>query len=206
VSFDVRGKEMQGVLIRINPTRGHVAAEDGREYQVPYSALQLEEQTDSPPRSRSPEQLEDVAQEARRLLMHHQLPQWSFQFDNGTKRAGCCHYMTQVISLSYEFAKRAPKEEIRDTLLHEIAHALVGKAHHHDDAWRAKALEIGSSGRRCHDLQFTTPRYIVTCERHCWVATAERRKRGMICKHCRGKIVYETYTEERWHRTNDKSS
>jgi hypothetical protein len=83
---------------------------------------------------------------------------------------------------------------------------LVGKDHHHDAVWRAKALEIGCSGRRCHDLQFTPPRYLVTCERRCWVGTAERRRRGMVCTRCRGKIIYLTYTEDRWKSERAKSS
>ena len=159
-----------------------------------------EEQVLSITVSRNQPELDAIAQLARGLMSQHQLDQWSFQFDNGTKRAGCCHYATHVISLSYEFAKRAPDEEIKDTILHEIAHALVGQKHYHDAMWRAKALEIGCSGRRCHDLQFTPPRYIVRCERGCWVMTAERRKRGVICQRCRGNVVYVTYTEERWQR------
>jgi predicted SprT family Zn-dependent metalloprotease/sporulation protein YlmC with PRC-barrel domain len=199
VRFPFRGTALQGVLVRVNPTRGHVAADDGKEYRVPYSLLQRVEET--PPAAtvlRNPTELETVAQVARALLSKHQLPQWSFQFDNGAKRAGCCHYATQVISHSYEFAKRAPDEEITDTLLHEIAHAVVGREHHHDAVWRAKALEIGCSGRRCHDLQFTPPRYIVQCARGCWRGIAERRTRGVVCKRCRGQVLYETYSEEHW--------
>jgi predicted SprT family Zn-dependent metalloprotease len=108
-----------------------------------------------------------------------------------------------VISLSYEFTKHVSDEEIRDTILHEIAHALVGKAHNHDEVWRAKALEMGCTGRRCHDVQFSPPRYIVQCDQGCWVATAERRQRGIICKRCQGRIVYVTYTEERWRQSQE---
>src|SRR5262249_23664084 len=156
--------------------------------------------------ARSPAQLKDIATRAHDLLRRHQLPQWGFQFDNGTTRAGCCHYRTQVITLAYEFARRAPAEEITDTLLHEIAHALVGQRHHHDEVWRAKAQAIGCSGRRCHEVHFTPPRYIARCERRCWVATAERRRRGLRCTQCHGKVVYEPYTEERWQRSSKASS
>jgi predicted SprT family Zn-dependent metalloprotease len=121
--------------------------------------------------------LDALAHRARSLVEHHHLSRWSFQFDNGTKGAGCCQYATQVISLSCEFAKHIAEEEITDTILYEIAHSLVEKVHTHDEVWRAKAQEIGCSGRRCHDLQFVLPRYIVMCEQRCWVATADRHRR-----------------------------
>lgn len=207
ISFAFRGTLLHGTPVRLNPVRGHVAADDGREYQVPYALLTRRE--NNPPIAvvgRNHHELQAIAQWARALLAHHQLGQWCFEFDHATKRAGCCHYMAHLISLSTEFAKRALDEEVKDTILHEIAHALVGKAHHHDDVWRAKALAIGCSGRRCHNLQFTPPRYLVTCERGCWVGTAERRRRGMVCTRCQGKIMYLTSTEERWNSERAKSS
>lgn len=125
VRFLLHGAVANGVVVRVNPTRGHVSAEDGREYRVPYDLLQHTEPSVPSHALRTPEALAAIADMAKALLATHRLQQWSFQFDNGTKRAGCCQYATQVISLSYEFAKRAPAEEITDTLLHEIAHALV---------------------------------------------------------------------------------
>lgn len=199
VQFDYRGTVVSGVLARVNPTRGHVATDDGQEYRVSYGVLRhTADMRAVSVATRNTTELDALAHRARSLLEHHHLTGWSFQFDNGRKRAGCCQYATQVISLSYAFAKQVPEAEITDTLLHEIAHALVGKAHNHDEVWRTKAQEIGCSGRRCHDLQFVPPRYIVTCERHCWVATADRRRRGVVCMECHGGIVYHTYTEERW--------
>jgi predicted SprT family Zn-dependent metalloprotease len=199
VQFDYRGTVVSGVLAGVNPTRGHVATDEGQEYRVSYGMLRhTAARRAVSGATRSPTELAALAQRARALLEQHHLTGWSFQFDNGRKRAGCCQYATQVISLSYAFAQKVPEAEITDTLLHEIAHALVGKAHNHDEMWRAKAQEIGCSGRRCHALQFVPPRYIVTCERHCWVATADRRRRGVVCMECHGRIVYQTYTEERW--------
>ena len=201
VQFMVKGTLVAGLLARLNPQRAHVITEDGREYRVAYAVLQQVEARPAATVSRTAEEIDAIAQQARELLEQHHLLLWSFQFDNGRTRAGSCQYGTQVISLSYEFAKHAPAEEIHDTILHEIAHALVGKAHHHDDVWRATARAIGCSGRRCHDLQFTLPRYIVQCERGCWVTTAERRRRNVLCRRCRGALIYHTYTEERWQRT-----
>jgi predicted SprT family Zn-dependent metalloprotease len=207
ISFTVRGRLLHGTLVRLNPARGQVAADDGKEYRVPYTLLTRREH--NPPTAMvgcGHRELQGIAQLARALLAHHQLGQWRFQFDHAPKRAGCCHYTAHVISLSTEFARRASDGEITDTILHEIVHALVGQAHHHDAVWRATAVAIGCSGRRCHDLQFTPPRYLVTCERGCWVGTAERRRRGMVCTRCRGKIIYRPYTEERWNSEKAKSS
>jgi predicted SprT family Zn-dependent metalloprotease len=201
VQFVVKGTLVAGLLARVNPQRAHVIAADGREYRVSYAELQQVDTRPTVTISRTAAEIDAIAQHARELLAQHHLSLWSFRFDNGRKRAGSCQYGPQVISLAYEFAKHAPAEEIHDTLLHEIAHALVGKAHHHDDVWRAKAMAIGCSGKRCHELQFTPPRYIVQCERGCWVTTAERRRRHVLCRRCHGALIYHTYTEERWRRT-----
>lgn len=206
VRFDYKGAVLSGVLARVNPSLGHISTDDGKEYRVAYGLLRHDEDKQQPGAvaARGPTALDALALRARSLLEQHSLTGWSFQFDNGRKRAGCCQYGTKVISLSYAFARQAAEDELTDTILHEIAHALVGKVHNHDEVWRTKAIELGCSGRRCHDLQFVPPRYIVTCERHCWVATAERRRRGIVCMQCRGTIVYHTYTEERWSREQQR--
>lgn len=38
--------------------------------------------------------------------------------------------------------------KIQDTVLHEIAHAIVGNKHHHDRVWKDCAQRIGCSGSR----------------------------------------------------------
>jgi len=205
VSFELKGQVVQGVLIRLNPKRAHVLCDDDKEYQVPYGLLTVISTTQNGSAiNRNATELNAIFELARELMAQHQLSHWSFQFDQGTQRAGCCNYNTQVISVSIAYAKQCSETEIKETILHEIAHALVGKEHNHDAVWKAKAIEIGCSGRRCHDVQFTPSRYIVKCQNNCWVATAERRRRGGVCKKCRGDIVYLTYTEERWDIENSK--
>ena len=199
VRFQSRGTLSYGVIARLNPSTGHVVCDDGKEYRVSYGLLQhVTGPSTAADEVRSPAELARIAAQARELMAQHQLSQWSFQFDTGSRRAGACHFTTQLISVSHEFAKRAPTEEIRDTILHEIAHALVGKDHNHDQVWQTQARQIGCSGQRCHNVQFAPPRYIMKCVRGCWVATAERRRRNLICKQCRGRLIYLTYTEERW--------
>ena len=64
---------------------------------------------------------------------------------------------------------RAVKDDaaVENTILHEIAHALVGRGHGHDYVWRSKALEIGCDGERCHshekDIENVRYKYLATC-------------------------------------------
>lgn len=37
---------------------------------------------------------------------------------------------------------------IENTVLHEIAHAIVGAKHHHDSVWRIQHIKMGGNGQR----------------------------------------------------------
>src|SRR3954468_12751994 len=92
-------------------------------------------------------------QEARRLatalMAEHGLSGWRLVLDSAKTRAGVCRAQRKEIGLSRHLTALHAEPEVRDTVLHEIAHALVGPAHGHDEVWRATALRIGCSGRRC---------------------------------------------------------
>jgi predicted SprT family Zn-dependent metalloprotease len=190
VAFKLRNKIREGKVIRTNPKRAIVLTL-GEEYHVPYSLLtSLEETTPQQRKVR----LETIQRQALDGLKKYELTGWRFEFDNSTRRAGCCNYADRIISISFELARNASEEDIHDTILHEIAHALVGKKHNHDKVWKQKAREIGCSGKRTHRLTFSPPRYHVTCENSCWKQTAERKNRRLICRTCGGKLVYSPYS------------
>jgi len=94
-------------------------------------------------------QIFDAAELARRLMNQHGLTEWGLIFDNAKTRAGVCRAASEQIGLSRPLTLLHSEAEVRDTILHEIAHALVGAEHHHDEVWEAKAKEIGCSGERC---------------------------------------------------------
>jgi hypothetical protein len=170
VAVAVGSAVLHGTISRVNPRCAHVVCDDDREYRVPYARLTPQEPraaTAPRARQRTDGDLQTIAVRVTAWIAAHQLEGWSFQCDHATPRAGCCNYQTQVISLAHAYARVASDADIDDTLLHEIAHALVGQAHGHDQVWQATAVALGCSGRRCHDVQFTPPRYIVTCENAC---------------------------------------
>ena len=67
-------------------------------------------------------------------------------YDNAKRRAGICRFAEQTLGLSAPLTAVHSEDDVRDTILHEIAHALVGPAHGHDATWRAMARRIGCSG------------------------------------------------------------
>ena len=92
-------------------------------------------------------------QEARRLatglMARHGLTGWRLVFDNAKTRAGVCRYDRKEIGLSGPLISLYAREQVTETVLHEIAHALAGPRHGHDRVWRATARRIGCSGQRC---------------------------------------------------------
>ena len=96
--------------------------------------------------------LDDVRDLAHDLIAHHlDEREWSFAFDNAKMRAGLCDYRAKRISLSRYLAARYDGEEVRQILLHEIAHALAGSKAGHGPKWKAVAKGIGYDGKRTHD-------------------------------------------------------
>ena len=189
VNFEYRRNLLEGIVVRTNPKRAVIRVKE-QDYNVPYERLHL---LGHAHRLRE-ERVESIRSTAENLLQKYGLKKWRFKFDHSTRRAGCCHYRERLISISLNLACNASIADIRDTILHEIAHALVGRKHHHNAVWKTKAKEIGCSGERCHRLEFSPPRYTVTCENRCWNHTAERRNPHMICRTCGGKLLYSAVT------------
>jgi hypothetical protein len=63
-------------------------------------------------------------------------------FPKGCYAGAQCVYEEKLIIVTERHTKLSTPTEIRDTILHEIAHALVGPLGH-SDVWAAKATEIG---------------------------------------------------------------
>jgi len=111
---------------------------------------------------------------------------WKFRFDGARKRYGCCDYGARTISLSRHLTAINPEEQVRDTILHEIAHALVPSRHGHDRVWRRMAISIGCSGIRCavgaEKLQ--TGGYVGKCPGNHPHRKFRRVRVQYACRHC----------------------
>lgn len=90
---------------------------------------------------------------------------WTFSFDNCVSRAGCCDHSVRHITLSKHLALNLDHTipVIKNILLHEIAHALVGAGHGHGDHWKRVANLIGCDGNRCHHFELVAQKYVIAC-------------------------------------------
>lgn len=104
-------------------------------------------------------QLQDARQLAERLLAKHKLSGWSFGFDNAKLRSGICRYRSRSITLSRHMVLLNDENIVRDTILHEIAHAIVGAGKGHGNEWLRKAVSIGCTGERCTSSDALVPEY-----------------------------------------------
>jgi len=134
--------------------------------------------------------LGDAIETATELMQQYGLTGWRVKLDHARRRAGQCDYNTKVISLSRLYVRNADKAHIRDTILHEIAHALVGPHHGHDAVWRQKAREIGCTATRCHTLSFSRARWIMQCPNGCFSIERHRRKSGLVCAKCKTAVSF----------------
>lgn len=86
---------------------------------------------------------------ARKLMKNHsELRLWSVTTNKRKSAFGVCNYTKRQIELSMLLVPVMTDEGIKETIIHEIAHALTPD-HHHDRVWKAKCIELGGTGNRC---------------------------------------------------------
>lgn len=103
-------------------------------------------------------ELDRVRVWAEALIRLHLDDSWSFAFDHATKRAGLCDYGKKRISVSRHLAARWDDDEVHQTLLHEVAHALAGPGVGHGPAWKAIAADLGYVGGTTHSGEIAAER------------------------------------------------
>lgn len=120
-----------------------------------------------------------------------ELSEWELKFSNQKRHLGCCSPRKKIISMSRAFMQTNPFSVMKDTLLHEIAHALhsieTGKTNH-NNTWKKFALKVGCEPKRCatgEGLNMPKGNYIGVClvcgkETHFY----RRVRRSYSCSHC----------------------
>ncbi len=109
---------------------------------------------------------------------------WTFGWNNQKSTYGLCHYSSRKIELSRILTPLCSPEQINDTILHEIAHALAGVHNGHNKIWKDKAISIGCSGTRCGDYNVLLKcKWIATCPK-CNHIVYKHRQANLSCGIC----------------------
>jgi hypothetical protein len=102
---------------------------------------------------------QEIREMGRQMLDEHGLHDWEFSVGNLSnpglygndvedifyKRIATCVHQLMMIELDWNFwvAKKHSRAELRQTILHEIAHALLPPNAKHGSEWITKARELG---------------------------------------------------------------
>ena len=129
--------------------------------------------------------------DAEHLLVHlmneHGLIKegWFYRFGKSKRQFGSCNYLTRRITMSIPLTRLNSEEYVKNTILHEIAHALT-PYHRHDSVWKRKAIEIGCDGSRCYSDNVIRPSsdFIATCPNCGKRYSYRRRRRNVACGEC----------------------
>ncbi len=194
VSFTTEtGSTLHGTVQGLLPRWARVATQQGRLWKVPYGLLTVIEPTQDPAMP-----LTEVTVLGKYLIREHEVKSglktgWQFAFDLAPARGGLCKYREKLITLSLTYCLRASKKEIVDTILHEIAHAIVGPKHGHDATWKAAARRIGCTAERCHHVQHTPPRWYgqCGCGQQWKRQRLSQRTKTSRCRKCKGPIEWK---------------
>ncbi|MGB3454048.1 MAG: SprT-like domain-containing protein [Moheibacter sp.] len=89
------------------------------------------------------EKLAEIEKLAIELMNKHGVGHFKFKYGRSRTYAGNCSSSSQTIRLSIRFVLKNDIERIKNTILHEIAHATVGAEHGHRKVWQDKAKELG---------------------------------------------------------------
>lgn len=108
--------------------------------------------------------LADAELLGKQLIQAH-VPGWTLGFDNSVRRFGICYYKTKHISLSSHLVALNNSIDVRDVVLHEIAHAIAGYKAGHGSLWRQVAQRLGCTSTRCYGSHVVVPvgKWIAMC-------------------------------------------
>jgi predicted SprT family Zn-dependent metalloprotease len=141
-------------------------------------------------------------------MREHGFGHLDFEFSRSKSTLGRCHFLggkPVKIDLSEVWLPSLDDAQVRDTILHEIAHAIAGADANHGPRWQRVALSIGAkpftTGKIQHetfmDVKRAVSKYQATCNgcggNHLFDRmTKNWQQNRYVCKKCRGSFTIKT--------------
>lgn len=134
---------------------------------------------------------------ARKMMDEHGLSDWVLKLDRCTRRMGGCSSRGKYITLSVNYIATNNEHWLRDTVLHEIAHAFTPNDRGHGAAWRNACRKIGAKPIARPSLQdgdYQLPLgawvgHCPTCHRQAYMFAKPRGIR--ICRFCHEVVDFK---------------
>ncbi len=132
---------------------------------------------------------------ARELLDQHGLSHWELKIGKTKRAAGRCWSGKQIIELSVHHVTLNSEAEVRDTILHEIAHALAGHSAGHGPAWERMCVIVGARPERCYSSsRVVVPerKYAAVCGKCEKRYTMDRKSKKLnyFCRPCAAPLKF----------------
>ena len=120
---------------------------------------------------------------------------WGFGMNHTKRSLAICDYTKRTIFISSYFLRgeNCNEKSMRNSILHEIAHALAGSKNGHNEEWKRIALSIGCDGHRCGSMDKPKGSYLMVCPNFCFKQEYYRKPKveGKVCLKCKStpKII-----------------
>jgi hypothetical protein len=73
---------------------------------------------------------------------------WSIDFNRRKRSIGLCRYDTKTIEISEHYLAVNTVDQVKETITHEIAHAIAGYSAGHGPKWKATHRALGGNANR----------------------------------------------------------
>lgn len=128
---------------------------------------------------------QDAILRGAELMIENGLGDWKIKLQKKRTVLADCNYATRTIRYSEHFITVATKEQFEGVTLHEIAHALVGRGHGHDAAWKKQCVAISPDAVYAKSkADVPIPKYKLTCPSCKYEGGANRITRKRYCGRC----------------------
>ena len=149
--------------------------------------------------------LDDARRLAIDLIRIHLDDGWTFRWSNAHREFGRCNYTHRRIVLSKPLTLTNDEHQVRDTILHEIAHALTPVTESpHGPAWKANCRKVGAQPVARYDARTVAKsaappagRWYGICTKGCgWgpvtrLRLTDRLRKYGLCGDCRSPLHWE---------------
>lgn len=132
------------------------------------------------------------------LMVKHGLQGWKYGFGYSKDCGGWTYYDDEtdegeiIISKDFINAPNITFQDIKDVVLHEIAHALDKNKNGHNEIWKKIATDIGCKQKGFCCKNFKVPltrfKYAHKCPDGCVATRCFRPKKPMICRKHKNKM------------------